>query len=264
MSSTPTSPLESLRDPADEPLRFERAGRTTLVYRSGISGGANFVLIHGIGMGRAYWSRLAHRLERAGTVYTLELPGFGDAPEPEEALSIPETGALVGELIRELGIGNPVLIGHSMGTQVAVETAAALGDEIPELVLLAPTITDSERSLGWQGLRLIQDMITPQPLVAAYGAYYYLKAGMVWYFKKLKTMLEHEPEAALPRITAHTLVLRGERDRVVPRRWAQSVAAKIPNARYTEVPGHGHETMVVGADAVALAILDHARIVRPS
>lgn len=239
------------------PRPFIHAGRTTLVYRSGREDGPDFVLLHGVGMGHAYWRGLAAELGASGTVYALDLPGFGDAPEPEEPLDMPGSGDLIAELIRGLGITRPVLIGHSMGTQLAVEAACRHPELFPELVLLAPTVNPAERTYLRQGLRLVQDMITPQLTTMYYGAIYYVKAGPRWYLKKLGTMMRHHVELRMPLIRAHTLVVRGERDRISPRGWAREVVRLIPDARLVEVPGHGHETMITGYPEVAAAIRTH-------
>ncbi|MBN9632085.1 MAG: hypothetical protein J0I18_15970, partial [Actinobacteria bacterium] len=49
--------------------------------------------------------------------------------------------------------------------------------------------------------------------------------------------------------------LRGADDRVCPRSWCTTVSATVPGARYTEVPGHRHETMIRDPQEAAVRIL---------
>ena len=67
----------------------------------------------------------------------------------------------------------------------------------------------------------------------------------------MRAMLAHRPEDAYPRITAPTLVLRGEHDCVCPRDWCDEVVRLLPHARLAEIEGHGHETLI--KDAVSKA-----------
>jgi pimeloyl-ACP methyl ester carboxylesterase len=50
----------------------------------------------------------------------------------------------------------------------------------------------------------------------------------------------HDTASRLRDIAAPTLVVRGERDALLPRRHAQMLAERIPDARLSEVPGAGH------------------------
>ncbi|MDD0860011.1 alpha/beta hydrolase [Arthrobacter alpinus] len=85
----------------------------------------------------------------------------------------------------------------------------------------------------------------------------YTKTGPRWFVKKLRNMMVHTIEDTLPQIQAHTLVIRGSRDRICPRSWVEEVTALIPDATMEEVPGRGHETMVKDGACVAEYIVAH-------
>lgn len=192
-----------------ETREFVSEGRTTIVTISGVDGGPDYVLVHGIGMGHRYWSTLADTLAETGRVYALDLPGFGDAPEPEHALDMAASGDLLAQLVRHFGLSRPVLVGHSMGAQIVAEAVARHPDVSDCVVLIAPTVNRRERSGIMQALRLLQDVSLSNPKVMRLGLMYYAMAGPRWYFKKLGLMLEHRIEDALPRVSARTLVIRG-------------------------------------------------------
>lgn len=216
-----------------------------------------FLLVHGIGMGISYFEQLRTALKKYGRVVAIDLPGFGDAPEPEQGLTMAQLGALVIDFVQAEKLGRPILVGHSMGTQVVAEAAAQRPDLFPELVLVAPTVNMHERTIRKQLWRMMQDLFGESPKVIALGVENYAKTGPRWFIKKLHSMLAHTIEETLPRIQAHTLVIRGSRDRVCPQAWAEEATALIPGATMVEVDGRGHETMVKDAVCVADYIVAH-------
>lgn len=229
-----------------------------LVHRSGAAEGPVYVLVHGLGMDHDSWNGLADALGQSGRVYALDMPGFGDAPKPERPLSMVESGDLLAELLRDEGLTDAVLVGHSTGAQVIAETAARHPGLVSKLVLIGPTVNPVERTVARQTLRFLQDMAFTNPKVMAVGIVSYLQAGPRWYAENLRPMVEHAIERALERVTADTLVVRAERDRIVPRYWAEQAAALARNGRVAEVPGRGHETMITAGPEVARLIARHA------
>jgi pimeloyl-ACP methyl ester carboxylesterase len=236
-----------------------RSGEHVIVIReSGVATGPAYVLVHGLGMAHEYWHDVAEVLEPTGTVYALDLPGFGDAPEPAEPLSMAESGELLADLLVAEGIERPVLVGHSTGAQVVVETAARHPELVNRLVLIGASVNPRERTLAKQILRFLQDIAILNPKALVEGLAAYTQAGPRWFVANLRPMLEHRIERALPLIEADTLVIRGEHDRLVPRYWAEEMAALVPTGRFVEVPGRGHDTMIVGGREVGEMIARHA------
>lgn len=244
--------------PADEVSRFLCAdGEHTMVYSRTGEGDPVFVLVHGLGMGHRVFGALAADLAEHGTVYAVDLPGFGDSPDPGSALSMSGTGDLLAEFVAGLGLRDPVLVGHSMGTEVVVEAIAGHPGLSACAVLIAPTVNRDERTAPRQAMRMMQDLAVESPVVLAAGLVQYLKTGPRWFVRKLARMLEHEVERVYPRVGARVLVLRGEVDRVCPRGWVRQVADLIPDSTFAEVPGRGHEAMIRSPQPVADMILAH-------
>lgn len=222
-----------------------------------LSSGRTFLLVHGIGMGISYFAQLSASLESHGRVVAIDLPGFGDAPEPAHALTMAAMGKVLIDFVELEELGHPVLVGHSMGTQVVAEAAAQRPDLFPEVVLVAPTVNRHERTVRRQAWRMAQDLFGESPQVLGIGMRNYAKTGPRWFIKKLRSMMDHAVEDTLVQIQAHTLVIRGKRDPVCPPAWVEEVTALIPNATMVEVDGRGHETMVKDGACVAGYILDH-------
>jgi len=228
---------------AERTAAFESRG-SRMVYTDTGGAGTVFVLVHGLGMGRSALEPLAHELAESGRVVAVDLPGFGDSPKPRRAPALPDAGDLLAEFVRSLGVADPVLVGHSMGTEVVVEAVARHPAISSRIVLVAPTVNPAERTVRRQALRMAQDLADESPLVLARGAVAYARAGLRWFLLSLGAMLRHPVEETLPHVQARTLVLRGAEDRVCPRAWVAEVARLVPGAVLREVPGRGHETMI--------------------
>ena len=61
-------------------------------------------------------------------------------------------------------------------------------------------------------------------------------------FATLRYALEDRIEAKLPRVAVPTLVVRGEKDPIVPQRWAEEVTSLLPNGRLVVIKGAPHAT----------------------
>ncbi len=230
---------------------------------SGSPAGPGFVLVHGIGMGHRVFRDLAEELGRTGRVYAIDLPGFGDSPEPGSAHDMSTSGDLLADFVRSLPEPRPVLVGHSMGTEVVTEAVVRHPEISDRIVLIAPTVNIRERTARRQALRLMQDLAGESPKVLALGMIQYAKTGPLWFVRKLRIMLDHQVERSYPLVRARALVLRGATDKVCPREWVELVTRLIPGATMREIPGRGHEAMISSAQPVADLILRHAADPRP-
>lgn len=235
---------------------FTSSGATLVAEEQG-AGPTTFVLVHGIGMGRSVFLDAARHLRRHGRVVAVDLPGYGEAPEPERTPTIERMADLVAAFLAERVAGRIVLVGHSMGSQVAAEVVARHPGIVSCLVLVAPTVDRARRRPLVQLARLALDLLGESPRVWAAGAREYLRAGP-HLRRKLRAMLAHRPEDAYPRVGVPVLVLRGERDPVSPRPWCSLAAGLLPDATLVEIPGRGHETLIRDGAPAAARILAFA------
>lgn len=202
------------------------------------------VLVHGLGLGRAEYDGLAPLLARNTRVIRVDLPGFGAAPAPSRACTIEDFARLVLALLEALGVRDAVWIGHSMGTQVAVAASTLQPSLVRALVLIAPVVDPAARSRWALFVRMARDLYNESLKVMLTGLWLYARAGIPLFLRTLSVMLAYRTELALAQITAPVLIVRGERDVVLPRAWCVDAAALVPNARLVEIAGVGHETFV--------------------
>jgi pimeloyl-ACP methyl ester carboxylesterase len=126
--------------------RFVDVGGARIHYVERGAGPA-LLLLHGLGgQARNFTHSLVDRLARDFRVVVMERPGSGHSTRAPGAGAGPRAQAdVVAGLIRALGLGRPVLVGHSLGGAVALATALEHPDCVSALALVAPlTYPESE------------------------------------------------------------------------------------------------------------------------
>jgi pimeloyl-ACP methyl ester carboxylesterase len=233
--------------------------------RHGGSGSGNsrtYVLLHGIGVSHRYLARLHRELAREADVYTLDLPGFGDAPRPARQVPVGEYAAFVNSVLADAGVRSCVVVGHSMGTQYAVELALQEPGLVSGLVLMGPVVDSSRRSVPLQALALARDAMFGESLssnVIVFGDYF--RAGFRWYLTQLPVMMEYPLESRIQGVNHPVLVMRGAKDPVARRPWCERLAAIAPQGELAEIPGVGHVLQHTATEATAAGISSWVRAV---
>lgn len=82
------------------------------------------VLLHGWGQNIEMMKPVGDRLKKNNRVIILDLPGFGMSSEPKEILTIYDYADIVHELLTELKVDNPIVIGHSFGGKISLVYAS--------------------------------------------------------------------------------------------------------------------------------------------
>jgi pimeloyl-ACP methyl ester carboxylesterase len=231
----------------DPPLhRFAGRDGLTLAYRE-IGEGRPVVLLHGfLGTGRQ-WIQPGPAATIAAQGYRVILPdmrGHGDSARSHDpACYPPDVLADDGlALIDQLGLGDYDLGGYSLGARIVLRMLAR-GTQ-PARAIVAGQGLDaidgvtSRTSQYRSTLTALANGDTVGPgTPAAEQAYWITQLGVdpAAMLLVLDT-LAPTPEATLGRVTIPTLVVIGDQDHSHP--GADALAATMPNARFTQVPGN--------------------------
>lgn len=113
-------------------------GRTAYAY----TGGKTFdpalpgiVFVHGAMHDHGGWIQQTRYLAHHGfAVLAVDLPGHGRSEGPP--LGVAEAGRWVADLVTASGLQRTALVGHSMGSLIALEAAARLGDRASHLFMV--------------------------------------------------------------------------------------------------------------------------------
>ncbi len=221
------------------------------------------VLVHGVGVSSRYMVPLALRLAPELHVYALDLPGFGLSQKPRRPLDVPELADALRAWLDAVGLDRVDLLGHSLGSQVVVDLAVRHPERVARLVLVAPTVEPRLRTFLRQIPRwpvaLARERTALLPILMGD----YLATGPIRMLRSISLMLKDRIEEKLPFVRAPTLVIRGTRDLLVSERWAEEVAALLPDGRLVVVDGGPH-ALHFGAPAKLAAIIKQALAEPPS
>jgi len=188
------------------------------------------ILIHGLGVSGTYFIPFAKELARQYDIYILDLPGYGKAPKPPRALTIPELSEFVISFLQTKEIGPVVAIGQSMGCQIIAHAGASKPSFFKKLILLAPTVNNKERSVCTQALRLIEDTFHEPLAATCIVVPDYLRMGIRRYLTTSRYMVEDHLEDTLDRNLLSVGIVRGRLDKIVPHDWVSRLA-QSPNVQ---------------------------------
>jgi pimeloyl-ACP methyl ester carboxylesterase len=241
-------------DELEEAVVTVDTGRPDDVTAADATTGADvFVLIHGIGVSSRYFERLVPALARRGRVVALDLPGFGSARDrrPARPYTVEDYAMVVSRTIERLHLGACVIVGHSMGAQVAAHLAVTRPEQVARLALVGPVMAPRDRTPLRAGLRLLLDTLRESPRANRLVIADYLVCGPRWYLAVLPSMLAFRVEDAVRGVAAPVTVLRGSRDPIARPDWARGLAEVAPQGRFAEVPGCPHVVMHSAPERVA-------------
>jgi len=255
----------------DEPdtLTIDINGFPTRVWRKGK--GPKIGFLAGFG-GLPRWVPFLDRLAESRTVIVPSLPGFPGGDRGHSVLDTHLDWVLAArDLIDKAGLAGADLAGSSVGGSFAAEVAAIWPEKVGRLALIPPFGLFDEKDPATDPWAQKQDDI-PGLMTADPGTYKKLKempAGansIEWPIEQTRAaeaaarifwpLGNTKLERRLPLIEAPTLILWGEKDRLMPRTYAAAIAKAIGAKTETKViSGAGHLAELDRPNEVAAAIL---------
>jgi pimeloyl-ACP methyl ester carboxylesterase len=96
--------------------------------------GAPIVLLHCFGCSLHWWDRMEPLLARKHRVVRVDLLGFGGSEKPKSGYAMEDQARLVAFALGRLDVQGAVVVGHSMGFDVATALAAQSSELVDRLV----------------------------------------------------------------------------------------------------------------------------------
>jgi pimeloyl-ACP methyl ester carboxylesterase len=242
--------------------------------------GSPLLLIHGFGANLNQWRHNLPALSQVAPVYALDLLGFGDSEKAATLYGAELWGTLVADFIQTVIGQPVALVGHSLGALVALTTTHHHPSWVQRLALITLPLEANREDLvaGWvAALALRVESWVANPLLmrslfavvrrpgflrrALAGIYtvadrvdddlvnlFALPTGdrgaarTLCYLVRSRTEASFSPsvKAMVAALAVPTLLLWGDRDRVVPVAVAQGLAHLSPQLTTTILPGVGH------------------------
>ena len=102
------------------------------------NGDTTLLLLHGYGESLTTWRAVFDRLAAHSKVIAIDLPGFGGSAKPDTSYSLTAMTDRLSSFIDRWTTGPVVVVGHSMGGELAASLALARPDRVKLVILLAP------------------------------------------------------------------------------------------------------------------------------
>jgi len=213
------------------------------------------VLLHGAGGSHLYWPPQVRRL--AGrTVYALDLPGHGQTGgRPDSTISGYAESVL--DWMRSAGVEPAVLVGHSMGSAIALVAALRVPRAVAGLALLgasarlrvAPEIlSDSASQVDFpRAVDTVTDWgFSPsaQTSLVELARQRTLESGYETFHLDFQACDDFDVRQQLSEIKVPTIIIQGEDDRLTPLFLARELADGLEAAELVSLAGAGHMVML--------------------
>jgi pimeloyl-ACP methyl ester carboxylesterase len=232
------------------------------------------VFLHGAGFDHSVWALLARAFAHHGFgVLAPDLPGHGRSAGPALS-SIAALADWTAALIDAAGVRAARLVGHSMGSLVALEAAARHPEKVTALGLIATAapmqVSDDLLNAAKRNDHAAVDMIS------LWGHGYHATLGGsqapgLWMLGGGERLLERarpgvlfadlsacndyrDALAAAAKVSVPSLVILGSRDLMTPAKAGKAIAAAIAACRLTVIDGAGHMLMSERPDDVLAAL----------
>ena len=272
-------------------VQFVKIHGHDVAYRSAGTGDTVLVFVHGIAGSSATWAPVMARLDHDRyTMIAPDLLGHGESAKPRGDYSLGAYACGIRDLLVVLGHDRATVIGHSLGGGIAMQAAYQFPERCERLVLtcsggLGKEVNPLLRVVSAPGSEYVLPLIlTPRVhSVAASVGQFIGKTGVrgsplwgeVWasYTRltdvRTQRAFVHTIRAVIDvagqRVSARdrlylaentpTLILWGDRDRIIPVSHAYAAHELMPGSRLEIVEGAGH-FLPIERPGVVASLLD--------
>ncbi len=233
--------------------------------------GSRVILLHGGNGSIEFWLYNLPELAKHYQVYAFDMVGSGKSDFPIASYSLTYQAKFLAGFMSALNIDSATLIGNSMGGGVALQFTSLYPDRVDKLVLVdsmglgreisigirlitLPAIVNSLRPGRWMIPAMLKSnfdrwrQISPEWMELRYQVFaipgrnpVILNIGQSNF-----NLLGVRPDVyqpildSLPNIHQQTLIIWGDRDRIIPVKHAYVAAAGLPNSQLEIFPNCGH------------------------
>ena len=239
----------------------------------GSGDGTPIVFIHGLSGTWQNWLENLPYFAQKRRCIAMDLPGFGYSDMPREKISISNYARQVDALCEQLGLGECIVVGNSMGGFVTAELSIQYPQRAERVCLVSAagiSVTNLRRRPVLTGARIIGALgaasaaqnryIVARPKLRWFFTNFIFRhpsriapdlmyeqlrgAGKKGFYDAMDALTSYDFRDRLPEIKAPTLIVWGEHDMLVPVKDAHEFERLIPQSRTVILDDTGHVPML--------------------
>jgi len=249
--------------------------------------GPALLLLHGLTATHFTWEHTIPAFADRWRVIAPDLPGHGRSDKPDAPYTIDFYAGVIRSLARALDVDEALVVGNSLGGQIAIELGLAYPRFTRALVLAAPAggYATGMRAVGWA----IEGLAGPRTLRLALPRavdFCFHDPGLPACVARRSLLLERLANEDYPRfaravgrslrgalaagrqplerLLQPTLLVWGRHDRLVALSASRRLLRAVPHARLAVLEGCGHLPMVEQASRFNQVVADFLRVVEAS
>ncbi len=228
------------------------------------------IFIHGAANDHSVWSLQSRYFAYHGwNAFAVDLPGHGKSA----GIALESIGDLAAWIIRFMdaaGAGTAVLVGHSMGSLVALETAARHPQRVRKLAMIGTSVPIQVSEPLLNAAKANDHAAYEMINVYAHSNAAQLGGNRVpgmWMMGSAMRLMERSGDGVLhadfsacndyvsgleaaQNVKCPVLLVLGKRDLMTPMKIAKDLASKLPDVKVVALEGSGHSLMAEKPDDV--------------
>lgn len=212
------------------------------------------LLLHGWGSSSDTWLDVQRILAQHFKVVCPDFPGFGKNKNPDNSWDLDDYLAWLIDFIDLLRLDNFIVLGHSFGGRVAIKLSAKYPERVEKLILcgaagIKPELSAKQKIIlgtaktgnalfSHRSLSGVKNIIR-KFFYSFLSHKDYVKADPIMR-ETMRKILAEDLLPILPQIKAKTLLIWGEKDKMVPLKYGRIFEQEIKNAELKIILGAGH------------------------
>ncbi len=228
------------------------------------------VFIHGAANDHSVWALQSRYFAYHGwNAFAVDLPGHGKSAGPAKN-AIGDLAAWTIAFLDATGLTKAALVGHSMGSLVALETAARNPQRISQVAMIGTAVPIQVSEPLLNASKANDHMAYEMINIYAHSNTAQLGGNRVpgaWMMGSAMRLMERSGDGVLhadftacndytsgldaaQNVKCAVLMVLGQRDQMTPAKVAKEVAAKLANVKVVALAGAGHAVMAERPDEV--------------
>jgi pimeloyl-ACP methyl ester carboxylesterase len=211
------------------------------------------VMLHGLTVSGTYFRPIASLIDDRYAIYVPDMPGSGRSPSPQN-WSLPSLTTQLADWMEAHDLTSAIVVGNSVGAQVATWLATTRPDLVRALVLISPTHDPSISNMFQLLIRAITDV--PRERISLWTIWIpdLVRTGARRSLTMLRQMFTDDQLERLGDVRQRALVIGGERDPIVSSDWVRDMASRMPNGEAIIIPDGSHALNYSNAPELVAAI----------